>query len=119
MRKALATAATLEVLTGVALVIAPGMVIDLLLGRAAAGLGLAIGRLLGIALLTLGIACWPNRDTGRGSPAFRAMVTYNVLIAGNLAFLGAVEHIAGYLLWPAVVVHAVLPVFLVCPLRSR
>ena len=84
MRKVLATAATLEVLTGVALILAPGIVIDLLLGGAGPGLGPVIGRLLGIALLTLGMACRPNQDTGRSSPAFCAMLTYNVLIAGNL-----------------------------------
>ena len=117
LRKILAISATLEVLTGVALIIAPGIVIDLLLGGAGPGLGPAIGRLLGIALLALGMACWPNQDTGRSSPAFRAMLTYNVLIAANLAFLGAVEHFSGYLLWPAVVLHAVLAAFLVWSLR--
>ena len=116
-RKTLVTAVALELLTGLALIVAPGIVIELLLGGAGPGLGPAIGRLLGIALLTLGMACWPIQDAGRSSPAFRAMLTYNVLIAGNLALLGAVEHFSGYLLWPAVVVHAVLAVLLVWPIR--
>ncbi len=117
MKKILAIAATLEILTGVALIIAPGIVIDLFLREAGHGLGTVIGRILGIALLALGMACWPNQHTGRGSPAFRAMLTYNLLIALNFAFLGAVEHLSGYLLWPAVVVHAVLAVLMVWPLR--
>ena len=72
-----------------------------------------LGRCFGIALLTLGLACWPGRQrAASGTPAFRAMLIYNALIALYLAFLGTVRHRAGLLLWPAVALHAVVALLL-------
>ena len=48
-----------------------------------------------------------------GSPAFRAMLIYNVLIALYLAYLGAAEHLGGVLLWPGVALHAIVALLLV------
>ena len=52
----------------------------------------------------------PSRS---GSPAFRAMLVYNVLIALFLVYLFTVGHLGGVLLWPAVVLHAVVALLLV------
>ena len=41
------------------------------------------------------------------------MLAYNVLIAAFLAYLFASEHIGGVLLWPAVVLHAVVASLLI------
>jgi hypothetical protein len=54
-----------------------------------------------------------------GSPAFRAMLTYNVLIALYLAYLGTVGHLRGVLLWPAVGLHAVVALLLVWTWRDE
>ena len=65
--KTLAIAAVIEVGTGLALIIDPAKVIALLLGTIEAGLGIPLARFLGIALLALGLACWPggNREEVR------------------------------------------------------
>ncbi len=120
VRNILAVASVLELLTGVALIAVPDLVIRLLLGEGEAGLGPALGRFLGIALLALGLACWPNRlGESVRPPGFRAMLAYNGLIAIYLAFLGAAEHIGGPLLWPAVAFHAVVALLLLLwPSRS-
>jgi hypothetical protein len=75
----------------------------LLLGADLSGLAPVLGRCFGIAILSLGIACWPNRG---GSSGFRGMLIYNALIAFYLAYLGTLGNMRGPLLWPAALLHA-------------
>jgi hypothetical protein len=73
--------------------------------------GMALGRVGGFALLSLGLACWPGRDGTEGKSrvqAVQAMLAYNLLITIYLVYLGAAGQFAGILLWPVVVLHAVL-----------
>ena len=114
LRRILAFAAAVEVGTGLVLIVDPAIVVELLLGAEVSGAGTPLGRCFGIALLALGLACWPSRQRAEsGSPAFRAMLTYNALIALYLTYLGTVGHIGGLLLWPGVVLHAVVVLLLV------
>jgi hypothetical protein len=111
-------AAVVEVATSVAAAIAPATVVRLLLGVTMPSSALA--RCFGIALLALGVACWPTRQRN-ALQAFRAMATYNTLIAAYLAFVGAIGHVGGPLLWPAVALHAAVASCLVwssAPLRE-
>ncbi len=118
--KILAFAAILEVGAGLALMIDPAIVVALLFGASASGTAMPLGRMAGVALVTLGVACWPNRQRTEGvSPAFRAMLIYNVLIALYLAYLGAVEHLVGWLLWPGVALHATVAMLLVRTWRNE
>ena len=113
LAKILAFATFVEVGTGLVLMVDPAIVVTLLLGVGVSGAGILLGRCFGIALLALGLACWPSRQRAEsGSPAFRGMLIYNALIALYLAYLGTVGHLGGSLLWPAVVLHAVLTLFL-------
>ena len=107
-RKILAFAAVVEAVTGLALIAVPVLGISLLLGANGSAESIAIARFLGIGLLGLGLACWRpgRRHSEDGSSAFRGMWTYNLLVALFLAYLGAVDHRAGLLLWPAVALHA-------------
>jgi hypothetical protein len=120
LRRILSFAAVVEVGTGLVLLIDPVIVVTLLLGAEVSGAGIPLGRCFGIALLALGVACWPSRQhPNRGSPAFRAMLIYNVLIALYLAYLGTVGHLRGVLLWPAVTLHAVVALLLLQMWRAR
>lgn len=120
LRKTLAFAAVVEAGTGLALMIDPTIVVSLLLGAEVSGAGTTLGRCFGIALLALGLACWPSRKGAEsGSPALRAMWIYNVLIATYLAALGTVRHLGGLLLWPAVALHTVVALVLVWTWRTR
>lgn len=115
----LAFAAVAEAGTGVVLLIDPAIVFRLLLGADAAAAMTALGRCFGIALLALGWACWPGRRSAEsGSAAFRAMLTYNALIALYLAYLGTVGRLGGVLLWPAVALHGVVALLLVWTRRG-
>ena len=109
----LAFAAVMEIGTGLVLLAVPAIVVTLLLGAEVTGAGQSLGRCFGIALLGLGLACWPSRQRVESAwPAFRAMLTYNLLIALYLAYLGTVGHLKGLLLWPGVALHAVVALLL-------
>jgi Ca2+/Na+ antiporter len=119
-RRILAFAAVVEVGTGLVLIADPAIVVRLLLGTEVSGAAALLGRCFGIALLALGLACWPGRQRAEsGSPAFRAMLTYNALIALYLAYLGTVGHLGGLLLWPGVVLHAIVALLLVWTWRDE
>ncbi len=105
MKTALRLAAALEAATGVALLIFPSLVGQLLLGEELAGVALAIARVLGIALIALGVACWPG-------PPLVGMLTYSAAVTFYLAYLGFAGGFNGMLLWPVVVLHAILTVLL-------
>ena len=113
LSKILAFTAVLEIATGLCLMIWPALVIFLLLGVREPGEGLVLGRFAGVALLALGLACWPSWHLGENnSSAVRGMFAYNGLIALFLAYLGAIEHLAGPLLWPAVALHTAVTLLL-------
>jgi hypothetical protein len=119
MSTVLGLVAVLEAATGLALMIQPALVAQLLFGDGVSGAGMALSRVAGVALLALGVACWPGRQAGSGEvPAFRAMLTYSLLVTIYLVYLGGVEHLAGVLLWPAVAAHVVFMLLLVAVWRK-
>ncbi|MCC7422658.1 MAG: hypothetical protein IT428_20455 [Planctomycetaceae bacterium] len=110
MNKPLAVAALAEAAIGMALIVVPSLVARLLLGTELTGVAVAVGRVAGISLMALGLACWPGRDPARG--ALGGMATYGLLVTLYLAYLGIRGEWAGPILWPAVAVHAVLTLLL-------
>ena len=105
MKKALIFAAVGEAGTGLALLIAPSLVGRLLLGEELTGVAMAVARVAGIALIALGIACWPG-------PPLAGMLVYTASVMLYLAYIGFVGGLSGILLWPAVVIHMILAVLL-------
>ena len=105
MKKVLFFTAIAEGLTGVALLVAPEFVIRVLSGADAAGLTSSVGRVTGIALIGLGVATSPG-------PGSIGMLTYTVLVALYLAYMGMRGGWSGPLLWPAIAVHTALALLL-------
>ena len=60
MKKVLALAAVSEAALGVVMLLHPPIVVRLLLGAEIAGAGIAVSRVAGIALISLGLACLPR-----------------------------------------------------------
>jgi hypothetical protein len=112
MTKLLVLATVLEAATGLALMIDPSLVVRLLLGEVVSGPGMALGRITGIALLSLGLACWPGAKAS-GCPLPWPVLTYNTLVASYLFSLGLGGERVGVLLWPAVAVHGFLALLLI------
>ena len=105
MRKVLALAAVGEIATGLALLLVPSLVAQLLMGQALTGVTVPLARVTGIALVGLGIACWPG-------PPLLGMLTYSSAVALYLGYVGLSGGPSGMLLWPAVAVHVVLSTLL-------
>lgn len=106
MKGVLVFAAVSEAATGAALLILPSLVGQLLLGAELTGIVVPVARVAGIALIALGIACWP------GTPLV-GMLTYSASVTLYLAYLGFAGGMNGVLLWPAVILHVILTVLLV------
>jgi hypothetical protein len=103
-----AFASIVEFGTGIAVIIGPVLIVRLLLGEEVAGVGVAVARCFGVALFSLGLACWPTGTPVRSdSAAFRAMLVYNALIAVFLVYLAATGA-SGTLLWPAIALHTAI-----------
>ena len=102
------TSAIVEVLTGLALIAAPLFVIGLLLGDGLGPTGVAVARVLGIGLLSVGVAGWesPGQDTRLAPRA--GLCVYNVGAAIVFAILGTSGGMTGLLLWPVAVLHALI-----------
>jgi hypothetical protein len=105
MKWVLIFAAVGEAGTGLALLIVPSLVGWLLLGEELTGIAIPVGRVAGIALVALGVACWP------GTPLV-GMLTYSGAVTLYLAYVGFASGLSGILLWPAVVLHVILTALL-------
>ena len=99
--------AAIEAATGIALISVPELVGRVLLGVSLSESGVAVARLAGVALLSLGLACWPIANDITSS-ALRGLLVYNLLAAVYLGYLRASGEFVGFLLWPACALHAVL-----------
>jgi hypothetical protein len=106
MKKPLIFAAVAESATGAALMVVPSLVVRLLLGVDPTGVAIPIARVAGVALIALGVACWPG-------PARVGMLVYSAAVTFYLLYLGIRGEWVGPLLWPAVALHAVLTLLLV------
>src|SRR6476620_7333025 len=106
MKKVLTVAAVVEAATGLALMIAPSLIGRLLFGEEFTGIVIPVARVLGIALLALGVCCLP------GSTALCGMLTYSGLATLYLLYLAIRGEWLGLLLWPVIVIHALLTALL-------
>jgi len=105
MKGVLVLAAVGEVAAGAALLIAPALVGQWLFGAELTGVAMAVARVAGIALIALGVACWPGTPLG-------GMLIYNAAVTLFLAYVGFAGGSTGMLLWPAVVLHAIMTALL-------
>ena len=106
MKRVLILTAVVEAATGVALLIVPSLIGRLLLGEELSGIAIPVARVAGIALIALGITCWP------GTP-LAGMLTYSAAVTLYLAYLGFAGGLSGILLWPVVVLHVILTALLI------
>ena len=106
MKKVLTVAALVEVATGIALLIVPSLIGRLLFGEELTGIVIPVARVLGIALIALGVCCWPS------STALCGMLTYSALVTLYLLYLAIRGEWVGPLLWPVVALHGILSALL-------
>jgi len=107
----LVVTAVIEVATGMALLVVPSLAGQLLLGAELTGIAATVARVTGLALIALGVACWP------GTP-LAGMLTYSVTVTLYLAYVGIAGGPTGILLWPVIVLHLILTILLARALTS-
>lgn len=101
----LALTALAEAATGLIFLIFPPLAVRALFGVETAGAGIIMSRIAGVALVGLGVACWPS-DSARQQ--LYGMLTYSILVLLYLLRIGIRGAPVGLLLWPAVIVHGFL-----------
>jgi hypothetical protein len=77
----------------------------LLFGQELTGVAVPIARVTGIALIALGVACWPG-------PPLVGMLTYSAVVTLYLCYVGLAGGYTGVFLWPAVAFHMILSILL-------
>jgi hypothetical protein len=105
MKQALVFAAIGETITGLALLIVPSWIGRLLFGAELTDMAAISARVAGIALVALGVACWPGTQ-------LIGMLTYSAGVTIYLAWVGLAGGSTGILLWPVVVLHLILTTLL-------
>jgi len=123
LKPLLASTAAIEAATGLALLLSPSLVVSLLLGGSLdTPAALVLARVGGVALLSIGVACWLAQGDGRSRAArglVAAMLLYNAATVAVLAYAGIGAGLSGVGLWPAVLLHAALAVWCIACLRTR
>ena len=110
-RMLLAIAAVMETLAGLGLILAPDATMQLLFGGRPDGVGMMMGRVAGVALLALGVACWGARaDSGGEARAgtVGAITLYNGGAGVLLVLFAITGQAAGLGVWSAGLFHLAL-----------
>ena len=102
------TSAAIEFLTGIGLFVAPAAAAGLLPGDGLNESGLAVTRILGIGLVSLGIATWELAGAPARNSTRIGLCTYNLGAAAFLTVIGLSGAAVGAFLWPAFGLHALI-----------
>ena len=86
----------------------PNIPCALLFGASADKIGTALARWVGVSLLALGIACLPSKAGESHRNAVLGLVVFNAGVTVLFAWVGVVATVHGVLLWPAVILHAII-----------
>ena len=105
-------AAGLEVLTGLALIVAPSLLARFLFGSDLNAAGEATGRISGFVMLCLAAGCWPRAGESGRHQALVPLVALSWLATAFLVITGLIGANVGLLLWPAAALHLILAVLL-------
>lgn len=115
--------AAIEAGAGLSLLLSPAEPVSLLLGLPLdTPAGLAVGRVGGAALLSIGAACWFARNDEQNPAAIgliAALLLYNTVVVVVLAHAAMGLGAFGVGLWPGVLLHLALAVWCVACLTRR
>jgi hypothetical protein len=110
-----------EAPTGFLLLVSPSTLVWLLFGLPLASHWSMVVRLLGIALLALGVVCLQVRDRSEGHLAKRLIVgllAYDFAVVAILLVTRIDENVFGILLWPGILLHAGLALWSLVEIRK-
>ncbi len=109
----------LELLAGLSLLLLPGFALNVLLGTPdPSPEAVGISRLAGVALIAIGVMCHSGAAATVSWWVLAGMLVYNVGATAALAYIGAGQGLSGPLLWPAVLLHAALTLWVLLCLQT-
>jgi hypothetical protein len=106
--------ALIELGTGVALVVAPSLVVELLTGEGLSSpQSQVLGRIAGASLISIGVACWQmSRGELSGSrQLIGSLLVYNLAVPVLLIHAALGQGMRGYALWPTTALHICLAIW--------
>ena len=112
-------AAWIEIIVGISFILALNGQSQLIFGTTTEGSGVHFAQLAGIALISLGIACLPSSDARTHRVAARTLLIYNIAATIFFAWIGVATTFRGIVLWPVVILHAVLAIVLGMSLSTK
>ena len=111
--------AIIEVMIGLALLAAPLFVIGLLLGDGLGPIGIAVALVLGIGLLSVGVAGWELKGQEIRLAPRAGLCIYNLGAAIVLVVCATHGGMDAPLLWPAAILHGVMGALMVWVVIAR
>ena len=96
--------------------------VRLLLRAEISGAAFPLGRVAGVALLALSVACWLasyDEQSCAARGVVSAMVIYNLSVVLVLGAAGIQSPPVGILLWPVIILHAAMGALCVAPLFRK
>jgi len=118
-RTTIMMAAWLEIIVGASFLLALNAQSQLIFGATPEGIGDPFARFAGIALIGLGIACLPSNLAGTRQGAVRGLFVFNLAVTIFFAWVAVATTFRGVVLWPVVILHAVITIALAPLLRHE
>src|SRR5229473_7346974 len=118
-RTVVIVAAWLEIVVGASFVTALEVPCRLLFAATPEGVAIPLARFAGVALVALGIACLPSKAAGPGRSAMLGLLVFNVGATIFFAWVAVATTFRGLLLWPVVILHAVIAAALLLQFLTR
>jgi hypothetical protein len=115
-RTAVMLAAWVEIIVGASFLLALNAQSQLIFGATPEGIGDTWARFAGIALIGLGIACLPSNLAGTRQ-GVRGLLVFNIGATIFFAWVALATMFQGVILWPVVILHAVISIALALSLR--
>jgi hypothetical protein len=112
-RTAVKMAAWVEIIVGASFLLVPNAQSQLIFGATPEGIGDIWARFAGIALIGLGVACMPSNLAGTRQGAVRGLIVFNIGATIFFAWVAVATTFRGVVLWPVVILHAVITIALV------
>ena len=117
-RTAVMVAAWVEIIVGASFLLVPNAQSQMIFGAMPEGIGDTWARFAGIALIGLGIACLPSNLAGTRQ-GVRGLLIFNIGATIFFAWVAVATTFQGVILWPVVILHAVLSIGLAPSLRHE
>ena len=114
---AVVIAAWVEIIVGASFILVPNAQSQLVFAATIDGAGVHFARLAGIGLIGLGLASMPSSLAGIRRDAVRALLVFNIAATIFFAWIGVATTFRGVVLWPVVILHAVIAIALALSLR--